>query len=68
MPAAKIDLSSFMTDTANTMSNTTVRPKQVKSTITSLRGAMRRSRTKWRASLMLRATMNKSAAMPASGR
>ena len=55
------------TPMATTMSKTTVRTKQVRSTATSLRGATRSVWTKWRTSLMFHATRRSSAASAAIG-
>ena len=56
------------TETATTMSNTTVSPKQITSTSTSLRGATRSTCTKCFTSDMFQATSSSSAARPAMGR
>ncbi len=56
------------TVTETTMSKIMVRPKQVSSTRTSLRGATRRACAKCLASLMFQATTRSSAASEAMGR
>ena len=60
--------SSSPTPTANTMSNSTVRIRQVSSTSTSLRGAMRNTCITCGASLMFQATITSNAASAAIGR
>ena len=56
------------TETATTMSNTTVRPKQVSSTTVSLRGATRAMCTKCFTSEMFQATTSSRAEIAAMGR
>jgi len=60
--------SSRPTATAITMSNNTVRLRQVSKTSTSLRGAMRKVCSTCRASLMFHATITSNAASAAIGR
>ena len=60
--------STIPTVTETTMSKTTVRPKQMSSTATSLRGATRTRWTKCFDSLMFQATSRSSAASEAMGR
>ena len=60
--------STMPTDTAMTMSKSTVRPKQVSSTATSLLGATRTMCTKCFTSDMFQATSSSSAASDAIGR